>query len=189
MPETILEIVGFAGSLRSGSYNRTLLAAAADLMPEGANLTQLVLDGIPPYNEDIDNDEDRPASVERFKSAIASADGVLIVTPEYSHGVPGLLKNALDWASRPRETQPMSRRPVALMGASPGVTGTARAQEQLKLAVMAMGAQVYPAPTVAVGGAKDKLADGRITDERTEKFTKRYLSGFAEWIQAIPRPS
>ena len=120
-----LRILGVAGSLRAGSYNRALLRAAVRLAPEGMEIEVFDLLEVPLYNGDVEAAGD-PPGVMGFKQAISAADGVLMVTPEYNHGVPGVMKNAVDWASRPPRQAPLESKPVGLIGASPGITGTAR---------------------------------------------------------------
>src|SRR3954452_10718597 len=146
-----MRVLGIAGSLRRASYNRGLIAAAVQLAPGSMTIEPFDLAGIPLYNGDIDDDERRPAEVVRLKEAIAGSDAVLIATPEYNHSVPGVLQNAIDWASRPGGKSPFVGKPAALMGASPGAIGTARAQQQLKLVLLSTLAAVMPHPGVAVG--------------------------------------
>ena len=140
-----IKILGFAGSLRRASYNRGLVRAASELAPSGIVVEAFDLSDIPLYDQDVE-DAGEPASVVAFKQAIAAADALLVATPEYNHGVPGVLKNALDWASRPRVTSPLRDRPVAVMGASPGTGSTARAQAQLRETFVFTGACVMPLP-------------------------------------------
>src|SRR5205814_8833807 len=122
---------GIAGSLRTGSYNRALLRAAQELAPAGLELLTFDLAPIPLYDGDVEAQGD-PEPVGALKTAIRDADALLIVTPEYNYGVPGVLKNAIDWASRPPGQSPLNGKPAALMGATPGMTGTARAQLQIR---------------------------------------------------------
>lgn len=181
-----LRVLGIAGSLRSGSYNRALLRAAAERAPEGMEVEEFPLGGIPLYDGDLENDERRPEPVRQLKEAIAAADAVLIATPEYNHGVPGVLKNAIDWASRPAMKSPFAGKPVAVMGAAPGALGTARAQQQLKLILLSMLALPLPHPGVVVGAAKAKFdADGRLTDEATGEFLAAFLRDLAEWTRRV----
>ena len=126
----MVQLVGFAGSLRAGSFNRQLLAAAADAMPQGAKLDVLEIVDVPLYNADIEQNQGIPPSVALIKDAIAAADGLVIATPEYNGGIPGVAKNVIDWISRPGDDQPRVThgKPVALMGATPGGLGTAFSQ-------------------------------------------------------------
>ncbi len=124
------KILGFAGSLRKGSYNRALLRAAAELLPEDATLETFDLEGIPRFNQDLESDP--PARVKDFKAKIRAADAVLIATPEYNYSVPGVLKNAIDWASRPSGDSAWPGKPLAVMSASTGMLGGSRAQYHLR---------------------------------------------------------
>lgn len=181
-----LKVLGMAGSLRSGSFNRALLAAAVELAPEGMALEVFDLADIPLYNGDLDTDDARPDPVRALKSGIAAADAVLVVSPEYNYGVPGVMKNALDWASRPGFRSPMAGRPTGIMGASGGASGTMRGQEQMKLSLLGMGAQVFPHPGVAVARAAERFDDDLVlTDEKTREFVAKYLGGFAEWVRRV----
>lgn len=181
---TPVRILGFAGSLRGGSYNRALLHAAHELAPEGVEIETFDLAPIPLYNADLDTDAKCPEPVERFKETIGNADGLLVVTPEYNHGVPGVLKNAVDWASRPGRNSVLKGKPAGIMGASPGAIGTARAQEHLKQILEAPLAHVMPHPGVLVGGAKEKFgAEGRLTDEATRSFVEDYLQELAGYVR------
>lgn len=123
---TTINVVAFAGSLRQESYNRALLRAAQESAPESMSIDTFDLSPIPLYNYDVEQQGD-PEPVQEFKHAIRKADALLIATPEYQHGIPGVLKNALDWASRPPKQSPLQGKPAAIMGATPGMTGTARA--------------------------------------------------------------
>ncbi|MBV1862353.1 MAG: NAD(P)H-dependent oxidoreductase, partial [Nannocystaceae bacterium] len=150
-----MNIVGISGSLRRGSHNSGLLRAASELVPSGVTLTQLSV-AMPLYDGDLD-DGGGPASVTEFKRAVAAADAVLIATPEYNYGIPGPLKNALDWASRPAYRSVFAGKKVALMGAAASVVGTARAQAHLKLVLLGMVAEVFPHPELLVGGSRTCL--------------------------------
>jgi chromate reductase, NAD(P)H dehydrogenase (quinone) len=132
MPDQI-RILGIAGSLRAQSFNRALLRAAKELAPQPLRIEIFDLLPIPLYNGDVEEQGD-PKAVTAFKQAIAQADGVLMATPEYNHGVPGVMKNAVDWASRPPRGAALSGKPVGIIGASPGMTGSARGQSQLRQA-------------------------------------------------------
>jgi chromate reductase len=183
MTDTPLNILGFAGSLRAASYNRALLRAAVELAPEGMTITTFDLIDVPLYNADVEAAGD-PDGVARFKQAIAAADGVLMVTPEYNHGVPGVMKNAIDWASRPPKGAALDRKPVGIIGASPGMTGSARGQSQLRQAFEFTNSFCMPQPEVLVFRAHEKFdAEGRLTDEATGKFLGLYLEAFAAWVR------
>jgi chromate reductase, NAD(P)H dehydrogenase (quinone) len=183
-----LEITGIAGSLRRGSYNRALLRACVELAPGGVTIEAVDLRSVPLFNADHDTDEERPEPVRRLKEAVTSAEGVLLVSPEYNYGVPGVLKNALDWASRPGFRSPFYHKPVGIMGASRGRSGTMRGQEQLKLNLLGMAALVFPHPGVAVTGAGSKFDDeGRLTDEDTRDFLAAYLADFTTWLDRVGR--
>jgi chromate reductase, NAD(P)H dehydrogenase (quinone) len=161
----LTKILGISGSLRRGSYNTRLLEAAAELLPEGVELE--LFDGlkaVPPYDED-DDVEPAPDPAARLRETITGADAVLIATPEYNSSVPGQLKNALDWASRPLMTNSMRFKPVAVAGASTGAFGAVWAQGELRKVLAAMGARVVEAE-VAVGHAPTRLdEEGRLVDE------------------------
>jgi len=154
----MLRILGISGSLRRGSHNTTLLRAAAELLPPGVELD--VYDGLrdlPPYDADRDVDPADPA-VEQLRTAIAAADGVLIATPEYNGSVPGLLKNALDWASRPFPDNALRGKPVAVIGASTGLFGAVWAQAEVRKVLGIIGADVIDAE-LPVGQADAAFAD------------------------------
>lgn len=128
--EKKIKILGFAGSLRKGSYNKSILSAALEMVPVNSILEIFDLEGIPPFNQDLENQP--PERVKEFKTKIRSADAILIATPEYNYSIPGVLKNAIDWASRPFGDNAFEGKPVVLMGASPGMLGTARSQYHLR---------------------------------------------------------
>jgi chromate reductase len=187
-PDT-LRVLAIAGSLRRDSHNRRLLEAARELAPPGMHLDVLDLAEIPLYNADADTDAARPASVERLRGAVADADAVLIATPEYNHSVPGVLQNALDWASRPAGRSPFAGKPVAIMGASTGALGAVRAQQQLKLVLLSMLALPLPHPGVAVGHVAEKLdAAGRLTHAPTRQFVAAFLGELAAWTRRVRAP-
>lgn len=179
---TDLRVLGLAGSLRQASYNRSLLRAAQGLAPAGLVIEAFDLISVPLYNGDVEAAGD-PAGVAALKAAIAAADGVLFVTPEYNHGVPAVMKNALDWASRPPRGAALDSKPVGIIGASPGQTGTARGQSQLRQAFEFTNSYAMPQPELLVFRAHEKFdAEGNLTDETTAKYLARYLEAFAAWI-------
>jgi chromate reductase len=162
-----IRVLGIAGSLRAGSYNRALLDAAQELAPPGVEVTTFDLRPIPLYDGDVEREGD-PEPVAALKNAIDAADAVLIVTPEYNHSIPGVLKNAIDWASRPALGSPLAGKAVAIAGASSGLGGTRRAQEHLRQALAFPRARVLDEPRVLVPEAYAKFDDaGRLVDERT----------------------
>jgi chromate reductase len=176
-----IRIVGFAGSLRRASYNRGLIRAAAESAPGGVTIEVIGLADIPLYNQDVE-DAGEPASVVAFKRALASADAMLVATPEYNHGMPGVLKNAIDWASRPRVTSPLLDKPVAIMGASPGTGSTARAQAQLRDAFVFTGACVMPLPELLIGSAASHFDDdGNLTDARIRASIVELVEALRHW--------
>jgi chromate reductase len=178
-----INILGFAGSLRRGSYNRALLRAAAGLAPEGVAIEIFDLAEVPLYNGDVEAEGDPPA-VAQFKQAIVAADGVLMATPEYNHGVPGVMKNAVDWASRPPGRAPLGAKPVGIIGASPGITGSARGQSQLRQAFEFTNSFCMPQPELLVFKAHEKFdSEGRLTDDATREHLVRYLDSFAAWVR------
>jgi chromate reductase len=184
-PTLSLRVLGIAGSLRAGSYNRALLRAAQELAPEGMTITTFKLDAIPSYNADVEA-QGFPAPVVAFKAAIAEADALLIATPEYNHSIPGVLKNAIDWASRPARSTPLYGKTAAIMGASTGVVGTARAQQHLRLVFSYLNMLVFNQPEVLVGRARDKFdANGHLTDEPTRQFLAQFLQAFMQWVARV----
>ena len=160
-----MRILAISGSLRRGSHNSSLVRAAAGLLPPGAEL--VVWDGlrdVPPFDEDAEG-RPAPAAVAELRAAVAAADAVLVATPEYNSSIPGALKNALDWASRPLATSPFRNKPVAVIGASTGMFGAVWAQAELRKVLAAMGARVAEVE-VAVGHAADRFdGDGELVDE------------------------
>ena len=176
------QVVGVAGSLRQGSFNRALLRAAQQLAPVAVQIRIYDLSEIPLFNEDVER-AGIPSAVARLRAAVAEADGFLVATPEYNHGVPGVMKNAFDWLSRPPGKSVLNGKPAAIVGASPGITGAARAQSQLRQSFVFTNTPVLPQPEVLVGRAHEKFdSDGRLTDDTTRKFLLLLLEEFAHWI-------
>lgn len=185
-----LRIVGIAGSLRRASYNRGLIRAAVEVALDGMDVEVFDLAAIPLYNQDVE-DAGEPASVAALKAAIHDADALLVATPEYNHGIPGVLKNALDWASRPRLSSPLRDKPVAVMGATTGRGSTARAQAQLREAFVFTGACVMPQPELLVGSAASRFdSDGNLVDDEIRDALRALLDGLAGWtVRLGPRRS
>src|SRR5512136_2080119 len=177
-------ILGFAGSLRNGSYNRALLRVAADLVPKDAKLDVFDLEGIPPFNQDLENS--MPAIVKEFKTKIRSADALLIATPEHNYSIPGVLKNAIDWASRPYGDNSFEGKPVAMMSASTGMLGGARAQYQLRQVFVFLNMHPLNKPEVFVAFASQKFDEkGGLTDEKTRELIKQLLQALVAWTRKI----
>lgn len=181
----MVELVGIAGSLRTGSYNRALLAAATRLMPPGAELRVLSIDDVPLYNADFERARGVPPPVAALKDAIAAATGVVIATPEYNGGIPGVLKNAIDWISRPPEDIPrvLRGKPVALLGATPGGFGTAFSQAGWLqvLRTLRMTVWVEQGPFY-VSRAAASFAESGLTDPELEERLRNYLAAFVEHL-------
>jgi chromate reductase, NAD(P)H dehydrogenase (quinone) len=175
-----VQVLGIAGSLREGSYNRALLRAARELVPEGVELEELDVRSLPFYDGDAEAAGD-PAPVVALKEAIRGADALLIATPEYNRGIPGVLKNAIDWASRPALASPLAGKPVAIMGASTGRGGTARAQEQLRAALEFSRATVLEQPEVLVPEAFMRF------DEHGELVDPGIRADLAELVDTLVR--
>jgi len=170
-----VKILGIAGSLRSGSYNRLALRAAQELLPDGAELELIELHGIPVFNQD--DELSPPATVQEFKRRIAAADAILFATPEYNYSIPGALKNAIDWASRPYGKSAWLGKPAALLGASTGSLGTARAQYHLRQILVAQDMPIVNQPEVMIGNAGQRFdSDGRLTDEASRKLIRALLA-------------
>jgi len=178
----VFNVVGFAGSLRRGSYNRALLRAATELAPSALHIVIHELDGIPLYNGDVEA-AGAPSSVVELRDAIRTAEGLLIATPEYNHGVPGVLKNTIDWLSRPPRDSVLNGKVAAVMGASPGMTGTARGQSQLRQAFVFTNTYALLQPEVLVGRAQEKFdADGRLVHQATRDVLATFLERFADLL-------
>jgi len=179
-----IRILGICGSLRGGSYNKMLLNAASELLPVGTAMEIFSLDGIPAFNQDLEGH--LPEKVKELKDKIKSADAILISTPEYNYSVPGVLKNAIDWASRPYGDNAFDRKPVAVISASPGAFGGARAQYHLRQIMLCVGAFMMPKPEVFVASADRKFeADGKLSDTDTERHVRTFLESFVKWAKAI----
>jgi chromate reductase len=178
-------ILGFAGSLRKASYNRSLLRAALELLPANVELEIFDLEDIPPYNQDLDSQP--PARVIEFKAKIRTADALLIVTPEYNYSIPGVLKNAIDWASRPHGDNSFDDKPVAFMGASMGMIGTARAQYHLRQSSVFLNMHPLNRPEVMVPFAQDRIKDGKVIDPVTRDHVRQLLEGLVKWATRLKR--
>ncbi len=179
-------ILGFAGSLRKDSYNKALLNAALEVLPKGVELKIFDLEGIPPFNQDL---ESQPTEkVKEFKSEIRKADAILIATPEYNYSIPGVLKNAIDCASRPPGDSALQGKPVAMMGASIGMLGTARAQYHLRQSFVFLDMYPLNKPEVMVPFCQDKVdKQGKLTDTKTREKIKELIEALVRWSRALKR--
>jgi chromate reductase len=182
---TSIRLLGISGSLRKQSFNSAALRFAAGVLPPGVAMETADLTGIPVYNEDLRGSGGFPAAVQRFREQIAAADGLLIVTPEYNYSVPGPLKNAIDWASRPPE-QPFDGKPIAIMGASPGMLGSARAQYHLRQVFVYLNGLLVNRPEVMIGAAHTKFDEqGELHDETAKKLIGELLAALVNLVQLV----
>lgn len=181
-----IHVLGIVGSLRAGSLNRVLLRAAIELAPEGMEIHPYAgLGDLPLFNQDVEAPGD-PDPVRAFKAAIQEADALLIATPEYNYGPPGVLKNAIDWASRPPGKCVLNRKPAAIMGGSMGTGGTVRAQLGLRQTFVATETYVLIRPEVLVSRLHEKVdSDGRLADEPTRKQIRKLLEALVEWVGRV----
>lgn len=180
-------IIGIAGSLRRGSLNAKLLAAAAELAPTGVTIDIASIVGIPLYDGDLEQERGIPEPVRELKDRIARAQGLLLVTPEYNHSMPGVFKNALDWLSRPSSDikRVFGGRPVAVTGATPGRGGTALAQTAWLPVLRTLGMAPWFGARLQVQSAQEVFdAEGRVTDEKVRAQLQSFVSGFAEFAGA-----
>lgn len=179
-----LNILGFAGSLRQGSYNRALLRAAGQLVPSGTRLEIFELDGIPLFNQDLEYSV--PERVKEFKQKIKANDALLIASPEYNHSVSGVLKNAIDWASRPHGDNSFQGKPVAIMSASTGMLGGARAQYHLRQMFVFLDMHPVNRPQVFVNFTAQKFDDkGEFLDEKGRDLIRELLANLADWTRKL----
>lgn len=181
-----VQILALSGSLRAGSFNTAALRAAVELAPEDVRIEIGSIREIPLYDDDV-RAAGIPAPVTALQERVMAADAVLIATPEYNYSVPGVLKNAIDWLSR-LKPQPFSDKPVAIIGASGGAIGTARAQYDLRKTFVFLNANVMAQPEVMIGLAATRFdAEGRLTDETTRKFVARAVAGLRDWTLRLRR--
>ena len=179
-----IRILGIAGSLRRASYNRAALRAAMELVPQDAALDIFELDGIPGFNQD--EEQNPPPKVVDLKRRTREADAILIVTPEFNYSIPGVLKNAIDWASRPYGDSAWNGKPVAVMGASIGAIGTARAQYHLRQVFVFLNMFPINQPEVMISNAGERFdAQGNLKDETTKKLMRQLLQSLADWTRRL----
>jgi chromate reductase len=181
---TPIRILGLAGSLRRASYNRAALRAAQSLVPADATLETIELDGIPGFNQD--DEKTPPPRVVELKARVRAADAVLIVTPEYNYSVPGVLKNAIDWASRPYGDSAWTGKPVAVMGASVGTLGTARAQYHLRQTFVFLDMYPLNKPEVMIANAAQRFDEqGNLTDDKARELIGQLLASLVAWTRRL----
>ena len=179
-----IRILGMSGSLRKGSYNSATLRAAAALAPQGTTIEIFDLSSIPLYNDDV-RAAGYPPAVQDFRNKIEAADAILFVTPEYNYSMSGVLKNAIDWASRP-PGPPLTRKPVGIMGATMGLWGTTRAQYHLRQCCVFLDLWPINKPEVLIAQAQTKFNDkGELTDETTKKLIQEHLENLAGWTRRM----
>ena len=179
-----ITVLGICGSLRAGSYNRATLRTAIELKPAGMSVEVAEIGAIPLYNEDV-RAQGFPPPVETLRRQIAAADALLFVTPEYNYSISGVLKNAIDWASRPPD-QPFAGKPVAIMGAGAGMAGTARAQSDLRRCCVFLDMHPLNKPEVLIGQAQTKFdAAGRLTDDAARGFIRDLMAALEGWARLI----
>ena len=179
---TPFTILGIAGSLRKASFNRAALRAAQQLVPEGVNLEIFDLEGIPPFNQD--EEAHPPERVAQLKARVRAADAILLVTPEYNYSIPGVLKNAIDWASRPYGDSAWEGKPVALMGASVGAMGTSRAQYHLRQVFVFLNMYPLNRPEVMITNAAQRFDEkGNLKDEDTKAHIQNLLVALVAWAK------
>ena len=182
MTENTMAILGIAGSLRRESYNRAALRAAQQLVPEDAALDIFELDGIPGFNQD--DEAHPPAKVAELKARVRAADAILFVTPEYNYSIPGVLKNAIDWASRPYGENAWNGKPVAVMGASVGMLGTARAQYHLRQVFVFLNMYPVNQPEVMIAHAAERFdVAGNLLDAQAKDLIRQLLGNLVAWTR------
>jgi len=175
-----IKILGIAGSVRKASFNKSALRAAQKLVPEGASIEVFDIDGLPGFNQD--EEKNPPAKVTELKAKIRAADAILFVTPEYNYSIPGVLKNAIDWASRPYGDSAWNGKPVAVMGASVGVIGTARAQYHLRQVFVFLDMHAVNQPEVMINASKSFDEQGNLTDQQTKDLIGKLLANLVKKV-------
>lgn len=180
----MVKILGIAGSLRKGSYNRAALRVAQQETPEEAQLEIFELNDVPPFNQDLESD--MPVAVKELKAKAKAADAILFVTPEYNYSVSGVLKNAIDWGSRPYGDNSWEGKPVAIMSASPGLLGGARAQYHLRQSFVFLNVHAINQPEVIIANAAQKFDEqGNLTDEETRKRIRQLVEALVNWTKRL----
>jgi len=179
MSDTPIHILGILGSLRKESYNRMALRTCHSLLPENATLEDFHLDAIPPFNQDLEDPP--PPEVAKFKDAVRKADAILFVSPEYNYSIPGVVKNAIDWGSRPPKDNVWSGKLAAMMGASMGMLGTGRGQYHLRQVFINLNVHTLNRPEVMIALAQNKFdPQGNLTDEPTREQIRKLLAALVD---------
>lgn len=179
-----IRILGISGSLRKGSFNTSALRAAAELCPDEAEIEICEIGNLPLFDQDFE--QEPPAAVKEFKEKVAAADAILFSTPEYNYSISGVLKNAIDCGSRPYGHSAWDGKPAAIMGASGGAIGTARAQYDLRKMMVFLNMFPINKPEVMIGNAGSKFdAEGNLTDESTEQFIRQMLENLIAWTKKL----
>ncbi len=183
-----LNLVTISGSLRRDSFNTALLENIPDLAPSGLTFRRLEIGHLPVLDEDLEIDDMPPEAVRALQREIRASDGIIFATPEYNHGLPGGLKNAIDWLSRGPAPHGLYGVPSAMLGASNGTIGTTRSQSQLRQTLAALNSPAMPQPQVLVARAQDKIDEnGKLTDDSTRKFMAHWLVEVERWMRRFPR--
>lgn len=179
------KIIGIAGSLRKASINAALLRAASELAPSGMDVEPASIDGIPLYNGDLESEQGVPEAVSTLKERIAKADGLLLVTPEYNNSMPGVFKNAIDWLTRPPKdiARVFGNKPVALMGATPGMGGTRLSQSAWLPVLRTVGARTWSGKQLYVSGAAQVFdAEGKLVDDKVKKLLSEFMTAYLAFV-------
>jgi chromate reductase len=176
-----MKLLGVSGSLRAASFNTALLRAAQDVAPQGVTIEIFGLHDLPLFNQDVEDQGD-PEPVKAWKDAVRGADALLLACPEYNGGITGVLKNAIDWASRGSPSA-LAGKTACILGASPGVTGTVRAQDALRQSLRKVSAEYWPLSEMLVGQAHTKIANGQLTDDKTLAYLGKHLAAFVEHLR------
>ncbi len=180
-----MTILSISGSLRKGSYNKILLNAAIELAPQGMTFEFAEIGDLPLYNQDVE-DAGIPPQVQRLKEQIRNADAILFATPEYNYSMPGVLKNAIDWASRPPKDNPFNGKPCAIMSASTGMGGGAKAQYHLRQSCVFVNLIPMNRPEIILPKAQEKFdANGTLTDDAARKILTTFMQSFKEWVERL----
>ncbi|MCC5950541.1 MAG: NAD(P)H-dependent oxidoreductase [Acidimicrobiia bacterium] len=183
-PSESVHLLGLVGSVREGSWNRALFDELVKVAPEGVEVVHHGLGALPLLDPGAAIDP-FPPPVEALRAEVERADGLLLVTPEYNYGVPAVLKNAVDWLSRPAYRSPLRDKPVAILGGAPGPVGSARAQGQLKQNLLGTASAVFPWPELVVGAVHSRFDDGDLADDEVRSRLTAFVEGFVSWVHAV----